>query len=305
MLFRVVIAAFLVAMPFLANAEEPKSLPLQCDILLFKDFISDKQHLDKYLFVLDLVTNDNYDETKRNIDTSWDGPYGFFKGDYTSFDRKRQEYRKQYQMESREQYSRDYSLSTITPNGLEAYKACLEKFQPESTLLVYRASNSDVDQYVTFNVSLKTTLELRNFSVDVFGGGALASSLPPDMKIDGKHMHITGDHLIGTKQFTFERKSYRTEFRVTAQIGGLPAIPLVVGPTLVDKETWIPEEIDASGSFTYLSRVPENDRVYAIDGASGPGPIGTFVGNMCLCASKLRNPPTASMADAERARANR
>jgi hypothetical protein len=298
MIARVFFLTFLLILPLTAKAEEPKPLPLQCDIALFKDFTSDRERLDKYLFVLDLVTSDNYEETKRNIDTSWDGEYGFFKGDYASFDQKRQQYRQQHQMESRERYSRDYILSSLTSNGLEAYKACLERLQPESSLFVYRANNSNVDKYVTFNVTLKTSLDLRNFSIDVIGGGALVSSLPPDMRIDRTQMHITGDRFVGTKQFTFERKSYRNEFIVSAQVGGLAAIPLVVGPTLVEKEVWTPEDLDTSGSFTYLSRVPENDRVYAIDGFTGPGAIGTFVGNMCLCASKSRKPPTASMAEA-------
>jgi len=129
--------------------------------------------------------------------------------------------------------------------------------------------------------------------VDVYGGRKVVSKYDANVHISysDNATHIAIDNLISGKQFTVERKNECTEFRATAQIAGLVAFPLDVGPILQTRTEDVRVPVSTQGSFVYAARRLEdghNDTVYVIDGHNH-GPFnGQFKGNACICASGKR-----------------
>jgi hypothetical protein len=274
---------------------DPLPAPPECDVTLFRTMISEKVQQENYVFFFDLVTRDNYQQMQTSIGATVPG---YFDGSYDQFSQKRDNYKKQIQLVTQDKYSRDYAISTLSETGLKAYTACLEAQTPKNTLIVYRNTNVSADQQVTFVVNLKTDVELAgNVLVDVFGAGKVLNSVDGHVKIsysDGV-AHIAIDRLTSGKQFTIQRRSTRQELRVTAQIAGLVAAPLVVGPKLTTTIKDVQEEVTSQGSFLYMARRLENgsfDFIYGIDGQPGVQIRETFMGNACLCASGKRTPAT-------------
>ncbi len=270
------------------------AVPINCDITLFKELQTESLRRETYVFFLDLVTEDNYTKIQQGIDTSWDGVYGLFKGSWTDFNEKRRNFRKEIRLETKEKYSRDYAVTSLKSNGLEAYKACLLATQPNNELTIYRDDNISVNKLVTFVVHLKSNVNLAgNVLVDVYGGGKVVSKPDTNVHISFSDdvAHLAIDNLISGKQFTIERKSESAEFRVTAQIAGLVAFPLTVGPILQTRIEDVEVPVSTRGSFVYAARRLEdghNDTVYVIDGHNH-GPFnGQFQGNACICASGER-----------------
>jgi hypothetical protein len=285
----------------LANLQQTAQIPQECDIKLFKHIETQDVRKEDYVFFLDLVTRENYGEMKQSVNASWVGEYGFFKSGYDELDVMRTAYRKERQLQTQEKYSRDYAVSTLKHDGLEAYKACLNAFQPEQSIIVYRDANTYVDKLVTFVIRVNSKAELHKLVVNVYGAGKLLSDVNQDIhvKMEGDVTHIRMEQLSNEKQFTFKRGNPKTEFIVTAEIATtLRAIPLVICQVLEKQEKWVPAAVGSNGSFMYYSRVQENDRIYQIDGIShGPWP-GTFYGSACLCASGKRTAATLDAAHA-------
>src|SRR5262249_538663 len=141
-------AATCMAALFVLAAPAHAAVPVEkCDVTLFKTMVSDHVKQESYIFILDEVTQDNYNEMKTSIGATVPG---YFDGNFDQFQAKRDQLHKSLQVQSQQKYYRDYAISTLTPAGLEAYNKCLRALREESELTLLHANDTSVDSKVTF-----------------------------------------------------------------------------------------------------------------------------------------------------------
>lgn len=286
-----------IGVAWLFSATSSVAYAESCDITLFKHMESENVKRENYIFILDQVNRDNYEEMKTGICASVPG---YFTGNYDQFREKREQYRRDLQITVQQKYSREYAVNTLNRAGLEAYNACLRSQRKESELIVYRDDNAAVDKRITFVVDLDTRVALRGpVMVEVFGAGRLLSATDKDtsVKRESDVLHISIENLIGGKQFTVERPDRKAVFQATAQIAGKVAKPLEVGPHLEPVAKEVDVDVSVENTTQLLARrlqpgTDNYDFVWAHDGVSPNNngvPRGTtFVGNACLCPSGER-----------------
>lgn len=275
---------------------------LDCDVSLFKQIESENVSSSEIIFFLDLVTQENFASMQHEFKSSWDGPYGFFKTDYNDLKLKRETFRKEVQYRSDKKYSRDYAISKLTNTGLEAYKACLlTKSPPSNSLNLYLDPQTSFDRIVTVVVAFQTNLELSSkvLSVEVFGGRLVTDRrsrtfVEKSIKVSGGNpTTITIGHPIGHTPFNFQRTSPAEEFRVIANIAGMPPALLTIPPALKKRievtSRRVPQQ---SGSFMVRGIQDGGGRgIFSYDTGRGEAALAereTFNGNACVCASGER-----------------
>lgn len=293
------------------------SPPAVCEVEGFKMQEADSVRQQTYVSFLDLVTNENFSQMQHDFQSSWTGPYGFFKTNYTDLDTKRKQYRKEINYHRDSKYSRDYAISTLNEAGLAAYKACLEHQSPSNSLIVALLENTPVGDRVSFEVAVHSSADLRPpFVIDVYGG-ALAATDTPDFR---QQNHIKSIHpdrandLVTIKMeddikkagpYTFKRDSIYKEFRVIPKYASLDVHVLHIPPTLKTKVSTVPLPLFEGGEIK-LTRPPdrggnflgnsfrtegasavafEEPNKWATDPKAPPVPDAPYVANFCLCAS--------------------
>ncbi len=268
----------------------------KCDTKLFLHVESETVRKATFVHFLDLVTRDNYEEVKKSFKSSWDGPYGFFKGDFDSFDQKRENYRKEINYTFDEKYSRDHAVATLGPNGLRAYELCLLALNPKSSLILTIAPDTSIDTKVTVNLILHAQDgEPADFEVNVWGA-KLAHPIKDKIdeeKKDGPRILI--DRFFTKRQYTFDRIGPKAEFRITASGSGYTANTITIPPKRDTRIQTVPIDAEPQTGQLKVQVGKSGDRrvpSYDLGELGGGGQNGEFNGSFaCLCASGTRHAP--------------
>jgi hypothetical protein len=242
---RIPAAAFLLGISAAAANELPA--PRKCDVQEFKLEEHDKVNYQKIISILDLVTQDNFAQMQRNLSSSWDGEYGFFKTNYNDLDVKRSNFKTQHNYNYDMKFSRDYAISTLSEEGLQAYQSCLDHEFGSFSVVASLVKNTPSDKLVTLQVYTKNTLMLNDFSVTVYGGDLAAADTPlfrrqqniNAIERDQANRAVLIVFNSGVRQsnpLTFRRTSISEEFRAVPSFGGLDTKTLEIPRQLQTRE---------------------------------------------------------------------
>lgn len=243
--FRIPAVAFLLSVGAAAASELPA--PPKCDVQAFKLQEGEKVDYQKIISILDLVTEDNFAQMQRNASSSWDGPYGFFKSNYNDLDVKRRNFKSQHNYNYDMRFSRDYAISTLSEEGLQAYQSCLDHEFGSSAVVASLVKNTPNDNLVTLQVYTKNTLMLPDFSVTVYGGDLAAADTPLFRRqqninaierdqVNGAVLIVFNSGVRQSNPLTFRRTSIFEEFRAVPSLGGLDTKTLVIPRQLRTRE---------------------------------------------------------------------
>ncbi len=270
---------------------------VNCVVTLFKTAIHDNISKEDDVFFLDQVDQSNYEQVKNDLNVVVPE---YFYGTWNQFKEKRDTYKRNLQLTTDQKYSRQYAISTLTPEGVTAYTNCLRALRGQTQLSLYPAKAQFNDQDVTFVIDLKSPAQLAGPArIEVFGAKRLVSAPAPTDKVSVSQgvIHIEVLNLRDFRTFTVERQGPRAPLRITAEDSGLVADPPIeVGPVVkaVTKLVDVPLT-PVEDTIHYLARrlEPGTDRIdwrwaYNKLQSSGDATGQVFVGNMCICTSGQR-----------------
>jgi len=229
-----------------------------CDVELFKHQESESSQKATHIVFLELVNINNYEQIKQSFKGSWAGPYGLFKSSFNNFKEKRDEYKKDVRYNFDETYSRNYAVSTLKSEGLEAYKACLETIMPSRSIALVLVPKCSVDSKISFDTIVKSPFDLEGkLTIEVLGGRLITSTRSPQFKdsdITVKEENGLTSITIGKPRsaipaLTFERLDICTEFRATPRYAKLPPQALIIPPKLSTKIEKLAHVVSEGGEF--------------------------------------------------------
>jgi hypothetical protein len=268
-----------------------------CLVTLFKTAINDNINKENYVFMLDQVDEQHYDSVKNDLKIIFPE---YFDGTWTEFKVKRDALRKKLQLTTDEKYSRQYTISALTPEGVTAYTNCLRALRDQTQLSLYPAKTQFNDQAVTFVVDLKSPAQLAGPArIEVLGATRLLSAPDPNDRVTTSRgvIHVEIRNLRDSRTISVERLSPRTPVRITAEESGLTADPPIeFGPVVKAVAKFVDVPIaPVEDTIHYIARrlQPGTNNMdwrwsYERLGSGGDVSRLTFVGNMCICASGQR-----------------
>lgn len=295
-MFRAIAQASVVVAVFLmsgsAKADDPN-----CLVTLFKTSIDDKVDKDNYLFLIDQVEEQHYYKVQNDLNIMVPG---YFNGSWSQFKEKRDALKKNYQITTSEKYSRQYIISTLTPDGVAAYTACLRALRGQTQLSLYPAKTQYNDNAITFTVDLKAPAQLAGPArIEIFGAKRLLSAPGANDRVSTSPgvVHIAVSNLQNFRTFSVEREGPKKPVKITAEMSGLVADPVLeFGPVLKQVTKFVDVPLaPVEDTIQFLARrlEPGTNRAdlrwaYPALGSGGDATNQQFVGNMCICASGKR-----------------